>query len=447
MLCSSLTVSASAQSLDYRSADYEKIDTQLEDNFKQLHIPAAAVIVVDKDRVLFSQVYGECESTDTPFLIGSMSKSYTALAVTQLTEQGKIEPDSPITDYIDCSQMFKDPSQGERITVRQLLNQTSGISTNQKYGDMEITDNYGNFEYSNSNYSLLGSVIENVSGMSYSEYMEENIFLPLGLEHTSAQLEDIKADGLIRGYRNFFGVFIDGEPDYPEGVRPSEDSAPFTSVAGGYLGSSVSDMGRYLQMYLNGGEGLVSGESIDTMFAGDEYGFGWFIDRTDPEDPIYSHSGLDENYTSNMLILPKQGIGIVILTDINDYLGANNLLEDAVAPLFGQTQDTSLARRYLTVHALLDLVYLLMLGFALYPVIRMKKWKNSKRTAGSVIFDIFRHLLVPAVLLILPPLMGTPLWLIWFYVKDLAIVLMACISLLIFTGIYKAVQGIFGKKA
>ena len=140
------------------------------------HIPGMAVIVVNKDEVLFAEAYGNCESIDTPFIIGSMSKSFTALAIMQLVEQGKIDLDTPISDYIDVSLYLKNTLDGNRITVRQLLNHTSGLGTYQRFGSAKITDSYGKYEYANVNYGLLGKIIESVSGKSYSDYVEQYIF-------------------------------------------------------------------------------------------------------------------------------------------------------------------------------------------------------------------------------------------------------------------------------
>lgn len=243
----------------YDVPDFEEVSRQLEEDVEKYHIPGMAVIVVDADKVLFSETYGNCESTDTPFIIGSMSKSFTALSVMQLAEEGKIDIDKPISYYIDTAQYLKNPSDGDKIAVRQLLNQTGGLDTYAKFGTAKITDSYGTHLYANVNYSLLGKIIESVSGVSYSDYVEQNIFAPLGMEHTSADLENSKADGLISGYRNYFGINIAGEPDYP-------DDSSWSGVPAGYISSSAADMGKYLQMYLNGGRDIISRSSLETIF-------------------------------------------------------------------------------------------------------------------------------------------------------------------------------------
>lgn len=115
-----------------------------------------AVMVVDKDDILFSNTYGNCENIDTPFMIGSMSKSFTAIAIMQLVEDGKINLDNSISKYIDAAEWFVQDSDCGKISVRNLLNHTSGITTYQRFGKLEVTDSYGQHVYANANYGLLG---------------------------------------------------------------------------------------------------------------------------------------------------------------------------------------------------------------------------------------------------------------------------------------------------
>ena len=124
---------------------FQEINEHLQIAIEEANIPGMAVSIVDKDSVLFSNTYGNCESIDTPFLIGSTTKSFTALAIMRLVEQGKIDLDEPISTYI-CGLSI-----GDRVTVRQLLNQTSGFSTYQTRNNLTITDSYNKHVYANVN--------------------------------------------------------------------------------------------------------------------------------------------------------------------------------------------------------------------------------------------------------------------------------------------------------
>lgn len=428
-----------ADDIDYHHTDYEEISVQIQKDIAAYHIPGMAVIVVDADEVLFSETYGNCNSIDTPFIIGSMTKSFTALAVMQLEEQGKINLDAPISDYMDCSAYLKNPSEGERITVRQLLNHTSGLGRYQTFADARITDTYGTHAYSNVGYDILGKVIEAVSGESYENYVDEHIFMPLGMEHSAATLEKSKENGLIAGYRNYFGIPVEGEPDYPDGSGET--------VAAGYITSSVSDMGKYLQMYINGGNGVITSESIDAMFYDnvpqddnglEYYGMGWgYTQQFD--QPMLIHSGLVENYTSYMIIFPEKEIGIVVLVNMNDYFVSNNLLGNIIMPLIGEERTSFPDNAYLLFHLLIDMIYLLIIVLAVYPVFSIRRWKTKNKTKGLLILDILRHGLLPAFLLALPYLLNTPYRIIWLFVKDLFFVLTISSVLLLSTGLYKII--------
>lgn len=434
-----------ADDVDYHNMDYEKISAQIAKDVEEYHVPGMSVIVVDKNEVLFAETYGNCESINTPFIIGSMSKSFTALSVMQLFEQGKIELDAPISRYIECSLYLKKPSEGDEITVRQLLNHTSGLGTNHYFGNAEITNSRGSYQYSNVGYALLGKIVEAVSGSSYEEYVERNIIQPLNMEHTAASLEKSRENGLINGYRNYFGIPIAGNTNYPDGSNPSGNSAPYAAVPAGYISSSAADMGKYLQMYLNGGMDIISQSSIDTMFydyvpqdenGKDFYGMGWGYSEQ-YNQPLLNHSGLVENYTSNMFILPEKGIGIVVLVNMNDYLVANNLLGNIVLPLIGEEKVSLPNHAYVLFHILIDLIYFAIVFIAVYPAISIKKWKNKPKTKGSLMLDIMRHGIFPAILLAIPYILGSPLWLVWFFVKDLFLVLTLSSAILIGTGVYK----------
>lgn len=87
----------------YGSPDYEAVDAQLKQDVEDFHIPGMSVVVVSSDEVLFSGTYGNCTDINTPFIIGSMSKSFTALSVMQLVERGAVALDAPISEYLDCS--------------------------------------------------------------------------------------------------------------------------------------------------------------------------------------------------------------------------------------------------------------------------------------------------------------------------------------------------------
>ena len=422
----------------YDAPDYDAVSAQLEADVRSYQIPGMAVIVVGRDEVLFAEAYGNCESIDTPFLIGSLSKSFTALAVLQLAEQGRIDLDAPISAYLDASSYLRNASEGDRITVRQLLHHTSGLGTYQSLGSAQSTDSYGTYTYANVNYGLLGKIIEAVSGESYADYVERSVFSPLGMEHSSASLEDSRADGLIAGYRTYFGIPVAGEPDYP-------DDRSWSTVPAGYISSSASDMGKYLQMYLNHGGGVISRDSLDTMFTDTVpqgegspyfYGMGWVFSEEGTE-PVFSHSGLVENYASNMYLFPERGIGVAVLVNRNDYLVGNNLMNTVLLHLLGEDLAQGADNRYLLSHMVLNLCFLLVLFLAALPLLLLGKWRKKKHTKKQIAIDAAVHAMLSALLLLLPRFVGVPLWVVWYFVRDVFFVLVISAFLLQSAGLYK----------
>ena len=418
--------------------DYEAVSKELETKIKKNHIPGMSVVVVNSNEVVFSKTYGNCKSIDTPFIIGSLSKSFTALSIMKLVEEGRIDINKPISTYIDTSLYFKNKEDGDKITIKQLLNQNSGIGTYQKLGSIEITKNYGKYEYANANYNLLGKIIESVSNESYSDYVTKNIFEPLEMNHTSATLEGSNKNGLLKGYQNYFGFPIAEKPNYP-----TKNS--WSQVPAGYISSSASYMGKYLQMYLNNGVNIISEDSIHQMFYDNipqddidraYYGMGWEYTKYYSK-PILTHSGLVENYTSKMFIIPESNIGVVVLVNMNDYLVTNNLLEDIVKPLLGEEKTEVSNNLYIINHLLIDAIYIVITIIALYPIITIKSWKNKNKTKKLYIIDIARHLLLPIVLILIPTIISVPFWVIWDFVKDLALILIINSILMLSTGIYK----------
>ena len=162
---------------------FERIDAYLSDAVAKAHFPSMSITIADKENVLFSKAYGNCKSTDTPYLLGSVSKSFTALCIMQLAEQGKIDLDANIEEYLPNS------TDGDKITVRQLLNHTSGLGEHQNLDNFGISGKQGVHTYANVNYSLLGKIIEAVSNKSYESYVTENVLEPLEMSNSAATLE------------------------------------------------------------------------------------------------------------------------------------------------------------------------------------------------------------------------------------------------------------------
>ena len=429
---------------DGDSSVFDKIDTYLSDATSKAHFPSMSITIVDKENVLFSKAYGSCKSTDTPFLLGSVSKSFTALCIMQLVEQGKIDLDANMVEYLPNS------TDGNKITVRQLLNHTSGLGEHQNLGNYKIVGEQGVHTYANVNYSLLGKIVEAVSNKSYESYVSENVFEPLNMSNSSATLERSLENGLIGGCENWFGFNTKTKPHYPL------DDSEWISVPAGYLSASTDDLGKYLKMYLNGGLGIISSASIDKMFYENvyvnatipySYGMGWTLINEPLKEPALRHSGLVETGMSTIYILPESEIGIAIAVNTNDYFVGKDLMDridwGVVLLLMGDEPNQIGGSEYVMRHMLYDLIYLAVFVISVLPLCLLRIYK-MRLTTGNLTLKIavlfLLHLVLPIFLLLLSRIaFSTPLWVVCAFVPDMFTTIVVSATLLFVGGIVKAI--------
>ena len=422
------------------SSVFDRIDAYLSDAVSKAHFPAMSVTIVDKENVLLSKSYGNCDSTDTPFVLGSVSKSFTALCIMQLVEQGKIDLDSSISVYLP------DSTDGNKITVRQLLNHTSGLGEHQNLENYKIVGKQGVHTYANVNYSLLGKIIEAVSNQSFESYVTENIFQPLNMSNSAATLEN----NLICGNKNWFGFNIKTTPKYPK------HSNAWITVPAGYLSASTDDLGKYLKMYLNGGQGIISGESINKMFYENvsvdaaipyRYGMGWTLINEPLKEPALRHSGLVETGMSVLYVLPESEIGIAIAVNTNDYFVGKDLMDridwGVAFMLMGDEPNQISGSEYVTRHLLYDFIYFAVLVISILPLCLLHIYKKQLRTGNlklKLTILVLLHLLLPIFILLLSQIIfSTPLWVVYAFVPDMFTTIVISSALLFIEGIIKAI--------
>lgn len=170
---------------------------------------------------------------------------------------------------------------------------------------------------------------------------------------------------------------------------------------------------------------------------------GWSLSKKYKE-PVLAHSGLVENYMSDMFILPDRGIGVMLLSNTNDYLVADSMFDsisDSIALLLMGASPIEISNtKYLQSHLLLDALYLAILLVALLPLLllrRFKKGLSTRKTGRIIIATGLLHVLFPTALLVLPGMLITPLWVIRLYVPDLFYILVAGAVLLYLGGVIK----------
>ena len=216
-----------------------RMDAYLAANFPRAGAPGLAVAVVDAGGVRYLRTFGDCPDADAPFVVGSLSKSFTAVAVMQLVEQGAVDLDAPASRYAPGYDV------PDEVTVRSLLNQTSGFGAYDSLAeaaDGELGETFGAFSYANANYDLLGRVVEGASGEDYARYLDEHVLEPLGMASTTADPARAEALGMVPGHRDWFGLPV------ADGFRHAQGDGAWGGPASGYVASSVRDMASYLRM-------------------------------------------------------------------------------------------------------------------------------------------------------------------------------------------------------
>jgi CubicO group peptidase (beta-lactamase class C family) len=312
--------------------DHEKLDSRIHELIRKYNIPDADISVFRNDSVIYSFSKNSVNANKN-YLIGSCSKSFTALSVMILSEKGKIDIDKPVRTYLPWFEI-KDPNQSELITVRHLLNHTSGIGSQHGFFDYpendfslykgKLTDHLRQVElinkpgegfcYSNMNYLLLGLIVEEVSGQKYTQFLSESVLARIGMKMSYAGFNDDLSRNTLQPYQYLFF----NQPHRTK-IYPHSDHA----AAYGYLSSNVTDLGNYLTFMINrgitaDGDTLIAENSYKNLTtpAKGNYAMGWMKFMNNNKEMLI-HTGLDENYSAIMAVCPNERLGIVVLSNIN----------------------------------------------------------------------------------------------------------------------------------
>lgn len=276
---------------------------------------------------------GEPNRVQTRHRIGSVTKSFTAVALAELKRQGQITSfDQPVADF------FPDYPRGDEITLRHLLTHHSGlpdyldsIDESAPYTPQELVeaiiddplhfDPGTYFEYSNTNYAALGVIIESLTGMDYATYLRTAVLEPLGMHDTSYGVDPIAAPGEARGY---------------EGTKAAERIDMSVPYAAGALISTVSDLGIWAEMML-GGDYLSDSDRAELLPAPHPeagitiMGMGWFALNAG-EQTVYHHGGDIAGFTSLVALFPDDNGYLVLLSNVQDQAQLrSDLLERLIA--------------------------------------------------------------------------------------------------------------------
>lgn len=352
LFCTNCTIEDEAP-ID-NAADFE---TFLQEEMEDQYIPALSVLIFEKDNILQESHLGKSNieqnialENDHLFLLASISKMVTGTALLQLKDDGLLELDDKINDYLPFNVAI--PDETEDITFRMLLTHTSGIADGSALDDQyyygvdspialgdfledylvpgrqyyDASENFHNFapgtksEYSNVGSALIGVLVEEISGMGFVDYCNQNIFTPLGMTNTAWRLDEI-TQTIVQPY------------DYVSNENVSIEHYTFTDYPNGGLRSTARDMHKFLTTFTNGGLSngvqVLSTETVTEMLSLqfpdviEETGLHIFV--MDTANNLWGHDGGEQGVATIMAFNPTTKVGAIVFSnqgeaDLDDIL-------------------------------------------------------------------------------------------------------------------------------
>lgn len=308
----------------------KKLDEILKNHFNPSQ-PGCEVLVAKHGQIIYKKAFGSADlelnvtlNPDMVFNLASITKQFTAVAILQLVEQGKISLQDSLQKFIPDF-----PSKGHIITIENLLTHTSGIKDYMQidypnsymerldYRPKQLIDSFKNFalefepgtkfSYSNSGYYLLGYIIEKITGKRYQSYVQDNLLTPLGLIHTYFDSAGIVIPNRVNGYQKDDTVF-----------KNADYWSPTIEYAAGGLISNVDDLFKWhngLYSYR-----ILKKENLQKAFTSfqlkdgtsTDYGYGWFLKTSNGIKSI-EHAGGIPGFITNEIYFPAEDIFIAIL--------------------------------------------------------------------------------------------------------------------------------------
>jgi CubicO group peptidase (beta-lactamase class C family) len=300
------------------------------------HVKGLSLALVDGSRAVWGEGFGFADESrkipataDTLYRLQSVSKIFTAVEIMRLAEQGLVRLDQPLTQYLPEFYIQSRFKQALPITLRSLLAHHSGIPASYLPGmwveneeslaqlveylaeDYLVSPPQTLYKYSNLDYCLLGRVIERQTGRPFAEALKEDLLEPLGMDSSTFDLTPGVKERLAKAY-------CDGKETPPVFLR---------DVPTGGMVSSADDMARFLQFLFTGAESPVKTATIEAMYQeqygglpldfGHKVGLGWQLSGLDiPGSEITAwHDGVYPPYTCQVAVLPKEKLGVVVLSN------------------------------------------------------------------------------------------------------------------------------------
>ena len=349
---------------------FPEIDRLVSAFMERTHVPGAAWGVIIDGELVHAGVAGYRHvpskspvTRDSVFRIASMTKSFTAMAIVKLRDEGKLSLDDPAERYVPQLRTLRYPTaDSPRLTVRHLLSHATGFPEDNPWGDQQLdaTEDelsrmlergipFSNppgtaYEYSNYGFAILGRIVTTVSGRPYRQYIADTILKPLGMTSTTLEPASVAKDRIAHGYRWEDNTWKE-EPPLPDGAF---------GAMGGML-TSLADLSRFVGAFLaaypprDGAEtGPVRRSSLREMqqiwrsrpstvsrtqaggvqLNSGGYGYGLRVSQNCQFGEIVAHSGGLPGFGSLMQWLPEYGVGIIAFGNVT-YTGWGGVVNQA----------------------------------------------------------------------------------------------------------------------
>ncbi len=332
------------------TAHADDIDGFMLREMSNRQIPGAALEILRQGRPVKTECYGLANlelgvpvTTNTVFEIGSLTKQFTAACILLLQQQGKLSVEDLIAQHLKHT-----PPAWANVTIRHLLTHTSGIKSytglggfewRQHLTQSEFIQSLGkqalefapgtSWKYSNSGYSLLGYIVENVSGTNYWQFLHDQILEPFGMRATRDRDPGVIITNRADGYEQTNRVLINRDYDLTD------------IFSAGALTSTVGDLARWNAALDS--TNLLSAKSKALMWSpqvlndgkATKYGFGWFIEVVDGH-PVIGHGGATSGFSASIQRYPDEHLTVILLTNTDEMIATS--MARHVASLYLQSQ-------------------------------------------------------------------------------------------------------------
>jgi CubicO group peptidase (beta-lactamase class C family) len=328
----------------------DAVDDLVKEEMRQRHVPGLTLAVIRDGKTLKAQGYGLANvehqvpaKRETVYQSGSVGKQFTATAVMQLVEEGRVRLDDPVGTYFPEA-----PKTWEKATIRHLLNHTTGMWDRNFWPKMNLREDMTEEQllravfsqgltvapgfavaYSNAGYVVLGILISRVSGKPYAEFLQERIFEPLGMETARVISEDDIVPNRAAGYR-----LVDGKLKNQEWVAPANNM-----TGDGALYFTVDDLAKWDGALYT--QRVLKKSSLDQMWAPtktdsgaiSEYGFGWAVDGIKGHRRVH-HAGAWQGFSSSIQRYYEDRLTVIVLMNLAYPDGRAGEVANKVARLY-----------------------------------------------------------------------------------------------------------------